>query len=97
MLSRVMKPSALQGRGRRPERRTLQRSGRFGAPVWAARAPMQRVYEQIARVAGTAVTVFITGESGTGKEVVAQHRARPEPAPRAAVPGGELRRDLAAT
>ncbi len=33
---------------------------------------MQRVYEQISRVAGTGVTVFITGESGTGKEVVAQ-------------------------
>ena len=33
---------------------------------------MQRVYEQIARVAGTAVTVFIHGESGTGKELVAR-------------------------
>ena len=33
---------------------------------------MQRVYEQISRVAGTAVTVFITGESGTGKELVAK-------------------------
>lgn len=33
---------------------------------------MQRIYEQISRVAGTSVTVFITGESGTGKEVVAQ-------------------------
>ena len=33
---------------------------------------MQRVYEQISRVAGTGVTVFITGESGTGKELVAQ-------------------------
>ncbi|MFN3496146.1 MAG: sigma-54 interaction domain-containing protein, partial [Hydrogenophaga sp.] len=29
-------------------------------------------YEQISRVAGSGVTVFITGESGTGKEVVAQ-------------------------
>jgi DNA-binding NtrC family response regulator len=33
---------------------------------------MRRIYEQIARVAATAVSVFITGESGTGKEVVAQ-------------------------
>jgi DNA-binding NtrC family response regulator len=33
---------------------------------------MRRIYEQIARVAVTAVSVFITGESGTGKEVVAQ-------------------------
>ena len=45
---------------------------------------MRRVYEQILRVSGTAVTVFITGESGTGKEVVAKtvhdlsrRRARP--------------------
>lgn len=34
--------------------------------------PMQRVYQQIRRVAATSVTVLITGESGTGKEVVAQ-------------------------
>lgn len=35
-------------------------------------APMRRVYEQIGRVAGTSVTVFVTGESGTGKELVAR-------------------------
>ena len=33
---------------------------------------MRRVYQQIVRVAPTAVSVFITGESGTGKEVVAR-------------------------
>ena len=33
---------------------------------------MRRVYDQIARVAGTAVTVLVTGESGTGKELVAR-------------------------
>ena len=33
---------------------------------------MRRVCEQVARVAGTSVTVFITGESGTGKELVAR-------------------------
>ena len=33
---------------------------------------MQKVYDQIARVAPTPATVLITGESGTGKELVAQ-------------------------
>ena len=33
---------------------------------------MRQVYEQIARVAGSAVTVLITGESGSGKEVAAR-------------------------
>src|SRR6201989_956485 len=33
---------------------------------------MRKVYQQIVRVAGTNVSVFITGESGTGKEVVAR-------------------------
>lgn len=49
----------------------LERTGRFGHLVGRS-APMRQVYEQIARVAGTSVTVFITGESGTGKELVAQ-------------------------
>jgi len=46
-------------------------SGRFGHMVGKS-GPMQLVYEQIARVAGTSVAVFITGESGTGKELVAR-------------------------
>lgn len=33
---------------------------------------MQRVADQVKRVAPTSATVFLTGESGTGKEVVAQ-------------------------
>ncbi|MDR3015712.1 sigma-54 dependent transcriptional regulator [Delftia acidovorans] len=45
--------------------------GRFGR-LWGGSAPMQRLYQQMERVAGTSVTVFLTGESGTGKEVVAQ-------------------------
>ncbi|MEY2617896.1 MAG: hypothetical protein RL522_898 [Pseudomonadota bacterium] len=49
----------------------LEPSGRFGHLVGRS-APMRRVYEQIARVAATSVTVFVTGESGTGKELVAQ-------------------------
>jgi DNA-binding NtrC family response regulator len=70
ILSRVMRPSALKA-----ELQTLtaewEKTGHFG-PVWGRSPPMQRIYEQVARVAGTAVSVFITGESGTGKEVIAQ-------------------------
>jgi two-component system response regulator AtoC len=70
ILSRVMKPSALKA-----ELQTLQaeleRTGHFGQ-LWGRSTAMQRIYEQVARVSVTAVTVFITGESGTGKEVVAR-------------------------
>ena len=70
ILSRVTKPSTL-----RAEADTLQSSlekeGHFGL-LWGRSAGMRRVYEQILRVAGTAVTVFVTGESGSGKEVVAR-------------------------
>jgi two-component system, NtrC family, response regulator AtoC len=82
ILSRVMKPSTLQAEVRELQA-TLERSGRFGHLVGKSE-PMQLVYRQIARVAGTSVTVFVTGESGTGKELVARtvhdlsrRRARP--------------------
>jgi DNA-binding NtrC family response regulator len=70
ILSRVMKPATLKAElaGLNAE---WERSGHFGH-LWGRSAPMQRIYEQISRVAGTAVSVFITGESGTGKEVVAR-------------------------
>ena len=70
VLSRVMKPAALKAEVEDLARQ-LGTSGHFGQ-LWGTSAPMQRIYEQISRVAGTSVTVFITGESGTGKEVVAQ-------------------------
>ncbi len=70
ILSRVMRPSALKA-----EIDTLSaeltKSGHFGH-LWGRSAPMLRIYEQISRVAGTGVSVFLTGESGTGKEVVAR-------------------------
>src|SRR6476469_349958 len=82
ILSRVMKPSVLKDEVRSLHD-DLQRTGRFGHLVGTS-AVMERVYEQIARVAGTSVTVFVTGESGTGKELVARtvhdlsrRRARP--------------------
>jgi DNA-binding NtrC family response regulator len=70
VLSRIMKPSTLKAEVEHLQA-GLASSGHFG-PLWGQSAPMQRIYEQISRVAVTGVTVFITGESGSGKEVVAQ-------------------------
>ena len=70
ILSRVMRPSALKAE-LSAMNAEWERSGHFG-DLWGRSPPMQRIYEQISRVAGTAVSVFITGESGTGKEVVAR-------------------------
>jgi DNA-binding NtrC family response regulator len=70
ILSRVTRPSVLRAEVDSLNE-DLQRTGRFGHLVGGSE-PMRRVYEQIARVAGTSVTVFITGESGTGKELVAR-------------------------
>jgi DNA-binding NtrC family response regulator len=70
VLSRVMPPAALKD-----ELVMLahewEHSGHFGH-LWGRSPLMRRVYEQISRVAATAVTVLITGESGTGKELVAR-------------------------
>ena len=49
----------------------LRQLGRFG-PMIGNSAPMQRVYDLIARVAPTEAGVLVVGESGTGKELVAQ-------------------------
>lgn len=49
----------------------LRRMGRFGSMVGSSPA-MQRVYDQIGRVAPTALSVMLVGKSGTGKEVAAQ-------------------------
>ena len=70
VLSRVTKPSALKAVAGDLESQ-LEAEGHFGA-LWGRSQPMRRVYQQIVRVATTAVSVFITGESGTGKEVVAR-------------------------
>ena len=70
ILSRVVKPSVVRAEmdGAMAE---WERSGRFGH-LWGRAPSMQRIYQQIARVSGTAVSVLVTGESGTGKEVVAR-------------------------
>jgi two-component system, NtrC family, response regulator AtoC len=82
ILTRVMRPSVLRAEVDSLNE-NLQRTGRFGHLVGRSKA-MNEIYQQIARVAGTSVTVFVTGESGTGKEVVARtvhdlsrRRARP--------------------
>lgn len=70
ILSRVTRPTDLKTEiaDLRGELRTL---GRFGKLLGVSPA-MQKVYDQIAKVAPTAATVLITGESGTGKELVAE-------------------------
>ena len=70
VLSRVRKPSTLHSDAVDLQQ-SLDVDGHFGL-LWGGSAPMRRVYEQILRVAGTGVTVFVTGESGSGKELVAR-------------------------
>jgi DNA-binding NtrC family response regulator len=52
-------------------RTELRKLGRFG-PLIGTAAPMQDVYDLIARVAPTDAVVFVQGASGTGKELVAR-------------------------
>ncbi|MFI4888081.1 MAG: sigma-54-dependent transcriptional regulator [Burkholderiales bacterium] len=70
ILSRVARPPELSAEVKdlRSELRSL---GHFGRLVGGS-APMQRLYDQLSRVASTNATVFLNGESGTGKEMVAQ-------------------------
>jgi DNA-binding NtrC family response regulator len=49
----------------------LRRLGHFGKLVGRS-APMQEVYNLIARVGPTMATVLVVGDSGTGKELVAE-------------------------
>lgn len=70
VLARLKRPSTLHADAASLQR-TLEQDGHFGL-LWGRSAPMRRVHEQILRVSGTAVTVFVTGESGTGKELVAR-------------------------
>jgi len=70
ILSRVMRPAELHAELDSLRSDVMSR-GHFGH-LWGRSPAMQKVYEQLAKVAVTSVTVFITGESGSGKEVVAQ-------------------------
>ncbi|HZQ63260.1 MAG TPA: sigma-54 dependent transcriptional regulator [Casimicrobiaceae bacterium] len=70
ILSRIAGPAELRAEVSelREELRSL---GRFGKLVGTS-PPMQKLYDEIARVAPTGATVLIMGESGTGKELVAE-------------------------
>src|SRR5882672_4597442 len=52
-------------------REELRKLGRYGH-ILGSSPPMQKLYDQIGRVAPTSATVLLTGESGTGKELAAQ-------------------------
>ncbi len=49
----------------------VKRSRQFG-DILGESPPMQRLFDQLARVADSEAAVLITGESGSGKELVAQ-------------------------
>jgi two-component system, NtrC family, response regulator AtoC len=49
----------------------LRKLGRFGH-ILGSSTPMQKLYDQLGRVAPTSATVLLVGESGTGKELAAQ-------------------------
>lgn len=70
LLSRLIAPSKLRAEIEEAKG-VLQKTGRFCNLIGSS-DPMQRVYQQISRVAATAVTVFVHGQSGTGKELVAR-------------------------
>jgi DNA-binding NtrC family response regulator len=66
MLTEAFQFPVDMARRKRPTPRLQQ----FGA-LYGSSAPMERLYEMIAKVAPTDATVLIQGESGTGKELVA--------------------------
>src|SRR5688500_20205954 len=53
----------------------LRKLGRFGH-ILGSSPPMQKLYDQLGRVAPTSATVLLIGESGTGKELAAQKIGR---------------------
>jgi DNA-binding NtrC family response regulator len=67
---------ATERRRLRAEVKTLRHRLEGDSALVGSSAPLQRLREQIARVAPVASTVLITGESGTGKELVARELHR---------------------
>ena len=62
----------------RPEKISLPSMSSFG-PLVANSGGMRTIFEKLAKVAATDLTVLITGETGTGKELIAHalHMASP--------------------
>ncbi len=72
---RLVVKNALEARGLRQENARLKEelaSLKGSGDLLGASAAMQKVYDLIAKVAATDITVLIRGESGTGKELVAR-------------------------
>jgi DNA-binding NtrC family response regulator len=61
----------LQFEPARPERIVLSAAPQFG-PLVAQSAGMRAIFDRLAKIAPTDLTVLINGETGTGKELVAQ-------------------------
>ncbi len=77
-------------------RRQVERPYGFGE-IFGRSAPMQRVFENIQRVAELNVDVLVVGETGTGKELVARaihQRSRRKDGPFVPVDCGAIPEDL---
>jgi two-component system, NtrC family, response regulator AtoC len=70
MLSRVAQPGVFRAELAHLEAQ-WRVTGKFGHLIGTSE-PMAALYQQIGRVAASALTVMIIGESGTGKELVAR-------------------------
>jgi two-component system response regulator HydG len=69
-LERALKHRSLQEQVKTLSR-VLEKAKKYDELIGAS-MPMQKIYDQLSRIANSESTVLITGESGTGKELVAR-------------------------